>query len=146
MKRTDVNVLLHLDCNKFSSFFRFSKRSYHSYESNSLPEGLITNGSNKYSCLDDFMELQKTWFGIKRRIESIKSKVKHIRKGLVSVPNRTKKVGSHMKSIDSDLYEILELVTKQQKITSYERPLGDILKPVSTKITVFHKKSTNIVL
>ena len=92
------------------------------------------------------MELQKTWFGIKRRIESIKSKVKHIRKGLVSVPNRTKKVGSHMKSIDSDLYEILELVTKQQKITSYERPLGDILKPVSTKITVFHKKSTNIVL
>ena len=45
-----------------------------------------------------------------------------------------------MNSIESDLYEILELVTKQQKITSYEHPLGDILKPVSTKIIVFHKK------
>ena len=122
-------------------FFRFSKRSYHSYESNSFPEGLITNGSNKSGCLDDFLELQKTWFGIKRRIESIKSKVKHIRKGLVSVPNRTKKVGSHMNSIDSDLYEILELVTKQQKITSYEHPLGDILKPVSTKSVLFLGKS-----
>ena len=125
----------------FFIVFRFSKRSYHSYESNSFPEGLITNGSNKYSCLDDLLELQKTWFGIQRRIESIKSKVKHIKKGLVSVPNRTKKVGWHMNSIDSDLYEILELVTKQQKITSYEHPLGDILKPVSTKIIVFHKKS-----
>ena len=118
-------------------FFRFSKRSYHSYESNSFPEGLNTNGSNKYGCSDDFLELQKTWVGIKTRVESIKSKVKHIRKGLVSVPNRTKKVGSHLNSIDSDLYEILELVTKQQKITSYEHPLGDILKPVSTKTIVF---------
>ena len=49
-----------------------------------------------------------------------------------------------MNSIDSDLYEIMELLTKQQKITSYEHPLGDILKPVSTKIIVFHKKSRNI--
>ena len=137
---TDINTLLDSDC-IILSFFRFSKRSYHSYESNSFPDGLITNGSNKYSCLDDFLELQKTWFGIKRRVESIKSKVQHVRKGLVSVPNRTKKVGSHMNSIESDLYEILELVTKQQKITSYEHPLGDILKPVSTKIIVFHKKS-----
>ena len=62
----------------------------------------------------------------------------------MSVPNQAKKVGSHMNSIDSDLYEILELVTKQQKITSYEHPLGDILEPVSTKIIVFHKKSRNI--
>ena len=138
---TDVNVLLNLDCIIF--FFRFSKRSYHSYESNSFPEGLITNGSNKYSCLDDFLELQKTWFGIKSRIKSIKSKVDHIRKGLVSVPNRTKKVGSHMNSIDSDLYEILEIITKQQKITSYEHPLGDILKPVSIKTVVFLKESRN---
>ena len=125
-------------------FFRFSKRSYHSYESNSFPEGLITNGSNKSGCLDDFLELQKTWFGIKRRVESIKSKVQHVRKGLVSVPNRTKKVGSHMNSIDSDLYEILEIITKQQKITSYEHPLGDILKPVSIKTVVFLKESRNL--
>ena len=48
-----------------------------------------------------------------------------------------------MKSIDSDLYEILELVTKQQKITSYEHPLGDILKPVSTKSVLFLMKSRN---
>ena len=66
---TDVNVLLNSYC-IFFNFFRFSKRSYHSYESNSFPEGLIANGSNKYSCLDDFLELQKTWFGIKRRVES----------------------------------------------------------------------------
>ena len=132
---TDFDVLLDLDHNNFSFFFRFSKRSYHSYESNSFPEGLVTNGSKKYSRFDDFLELQKTWFGIKRRVESIKRKVKHIRKGLVSVPNRTKNSWmSHMNSIDSNLYEILELVTKQQKITSYEHPLGDILKPVSTKI------------
>ena len=124
-------------------FFRFSKRSYHSYESNSFPEGLITNGSNKSGCLDDFLELQKTWFGIKRKVESIKSNVKYIRKGLVSLPNRTKKVGSHMNSIDSDLYEILEIITKQQKITSYEHPLGDILKPVSIKTVVFLKESRN---
>ena len=62
----------------------------------------------------------------------------------MSVPNRTKKVGSHMNNIDSDLYEIMELVTKQQKITSYEHPLGDILKPVSTQSVVFMKKSRNI--
>ena len=48
-----------------------------------------------------------------------------------------------MNSIDSDLFEILELVTKQQKITSYENPLGDILKPVSTKTIVFLMKSRN---
>ena len=131
---TDFDVLLDLDYNNFLFFFRFSKRSYHSYESNSFPEGLVTNGSKKYSRFDDFLELQKTWFRIKRRVESIKRKVKHIRKGLVSVPNLTKNIGSHMNSIDSNLYEILELVTKQQKITSYEQPLGDILKPVSTKI------------
>ena len=48
-----------------------------------------------------------------------------------------------MNSIDSDLYEILEIITKQQKITSYEHPSGDILKPVSIKTVVFLKESRN---
>ena len=106
---------------------RYSKRSHHSYEFNQ-PETGFTNATNKGVCNEEYyLELHKTWLNITRSIQDIEKDLKRIRQGFVTLSNVPKQINVRMHNIDNALTGIQSAITFQQKLTSFEYPLGDIL-------------------
>ena len=112
----------------FNISFRFTKRSHHSYEANTLGQ-IRKNGSDKESCFGDLHQLHKTWLSITNKIENIQQHINSIKKGLVTISLQTK-LNARFNNIQKELSGLSDAVIEQQKLTSYEYPLGDILKPV----------------
>ena len=106
---------------------RHLKRSHHSYEFNQ-PEMGITNATNKAVCNEEYyLELYKTWLNITKSIQDIEQDLKRIRQGFVTLSNVPKQINVRMHNIDNALTGIQSAITFQQKLTSFEYPLGDIL-------------------
>ena len=104
------------------------KRSHHSYGSSGAEQS-INNESDKNVCYQDLLGLHKTWLNITKNIENIRRNIHQIRQGFVTM-SRPNKVHLRINNVEKELSELLDAITVQQRLTSFEQPLGDIMNPV----------------
>ena len=112
----------------YSINFRYTKRSHHSYGFNQ-PETGISNDSDKDACCQNNPGLHKTWLNITKSIQDIKRDLERIRQGFVTL-SLPKQINVRIRDIENSLFGIQDAIVLQQKLISYEYPLGDILKTV----------------
>ena len=84
--------------------------------------------------------MHKTWLNITKSIQDIKKNIQRMRHGFVTMSKVPKQINIMMHDIEDALAGIHDVIILQQKMTSFEYPLGDIIsntvsfltKPVKT--------------
>ena len=119
-----------LKSNNLSHFlnFRHTKRSHYSYGYNQ-PEAGMNNVSDKNACNENNLGFHKSWLNITKSLQDIKQDLERIRQGFVTM-SLPKRVNLKIRDIENSLFGIQDAIIEQQKLISYEYPIGDIMKTV----------------
>ena len=71
--------------------------------------------------------MHKTWLNITKSIQDIKKNIHRMRHGFVTMSKVPKQLNIKMHDIEDALAGMQELIILQQKMASFEYPLGDII-------------------
>ena len=86
--------------------------------------------------------MHKTWLNITKSIQDIKREIQRMRHGFISMSKVPKQINLRMHDIEDALAGIQDTIILQQKLASFEYPLGDIISEtvrILTKCIDFYK-------